>query len=642
MRPMRPEDVYALTGAGDPRIGPDGRIAYAVWKADREANDYLRALWIYDTGAHRRLTDPKKKLSTPRWSPDGKTIAFASNHDTERMQLFVLPMDGGEPLRLTDMKGDVTDITWSPDSATICFACREPDPAYDEDEDRKREPRRITRLWYKLDDEGWLVDRVKHLYSVSADGSQTPQAITKGEFHDGAPAWSPDGKRIAFISMRHDDWDIVPAQDIYTVEPGNGEPVLVTQTDGWCDLPAWSPDGSQVAYLFTPGLFDDPRHGQIAVTDTTSGERRVLTGSLDRNCAPYPPLRPPAWDGDHIYFCVEDRGSTHLYRVRADGSGEPEVVVGGDLWVTGFDVSDGRVVHCATEPTTLSELFVDGTKSTDVGDEFVESTSPAAPERFTATSADGHEVEAWIIRPKEFDPAERYPVLLNIHGGPFTQYGNLHFDEFQVYAGAGYVVLYSNPRGSSGYSEEDGRAIRGPVEDGPGWGTVDYQDLMAVVDAALERFPFCDRDRLGVMGGSYGGYMTSWIVGHTDRFQAACSERAVNNWLSMHGTSDLGWIFRGYFGAPAWEATDDYLKHSPITYAPEMTTPMLILHSEKDHRCPIEQAEQLFTTLRLLKRDVEFVRFPAEGHELSRSGSPLHRERRFEIILDWFDRKLKS
>ena len=231
---------------------------------------------------------------------------------------------------------------------------------------------------------------------------------------------------------------------------------------------------------------------------------------------------------------------------------------------------------------------------------------------------------------------------MNIHGGPFTQYGNRFFDEFQVFARAGYVVLFANPRGSSGYSEAEARAIRGPIADGPGWGTVDYEDLMAVVDTALERFDFCDPERLGVIGGSYGGYMTSWITSHTDRFKAACSERAVNNWHSMHGSSDMGWVFKGYFGAFAFEegATDAYLKHSPITYVQNINTPMLILHSESDLRCPIEQAEQLFTALRLLERDVEFVRFPAEGHELSRSGSPRHRCQRFEIILDWFERKL--
>jgi dipeptidyl aminopeptidase/acylaminoacyl peptidase len=246
------------------------------------------------------------------------------------------------------------------------------------------------------------------------------------------------------------------------------------------------------------------------------------------------------------------------------------------------------------------------------------------------------------MRPTDFKAGEKYPVLLNVHGGPFTQYGNKFFDEFQVYAGAGYAVVYSNPRGSSGYSEEWGRAIRGPLVGGTGWGAVDYEDLMAVVDEAVKRFDFCDPDRVGVLGGSYGGFMASWMVGHTDRFQAAISERALNQWVSMWGSSDYGWVSKGEIGAFLFEDLDSYVKMSPATYATKITTPLLILHSENDLRCPIEQAEQLFTTLRLLKREVEFVRFASESHELTRSGNPAHRVMRFEIILDWFDRYLKK
>jgi dipeptidyl aminopeptidase/acylaminoacyl peptidase len=279
---------------------------------------------------------------------------------------------------------------------------------------------------------------------------------------------------------------------------------------------------------------------------------------------------------------------------------------------------------------------------TQLGAEFARARTLHPAERFTAISKDGSEVDAWVMRPAAFEPGRRYPVLLNIHGGPFTQYGNGFFDEFQVYTGAGYVVLFSNPRGSSGYAEEWGRAIRGPIDGGPGWGTVDYDDVMAVVDTALERFDFCDAGRLGVMGGSYGGYLTSWIVGHTGRFKAACSERAVNNWVSMYGSSDAGYSFRSYFGGFVWEDIGAYLKHSPITYATDITTPLIILHSENDLRCPIEQAEGLFITLRLLGRDVELVRFPSESHELSRAGSPVHRVLRFETILEFFDRHLKA
>ena len=303
--------------------------------------------------------------------------------------------------------------------------------------------------------------------------------------------------------------------------------------------------------------------------------------------------------------------------------------------MTAFDCVVGQIAHAATTPTSLPEIYTGEGRLTDVSS----AVEASEPERFTAVSADGSEVEAWIIRPLGFEEG-RYPLLLNVHGGPFAQYGNRFLDEFQVQAGAGYAVLYSNPRGSSGYSEEWGRAIRGPIEGGEGWGSRDYEDVMAVLDEALERFDFIDPERLGVLGGSYGGFMTSWIVSHTDRFQAACSERSVNNFVLEGGSGDIGWAFKGIVGEYWFEAPDAYLQISPSKYAANITTPLLILHSEDDLRCPLGHAEDLFAILRVLKRDVELVIFPAESHNLSRTGSPAHREMRFEAILDWFERTL--
>ena len=360
-----------------------------------------------------------------------------------------------------------------------------------------------------------------------------------------------------------------------------------------------------------------------------------MTASLDRNCAPYPEIREPVWDGDTLLFVLEDSGNNPLYRVRADGTGEPEPVLS-DVWVTAFDCAGGQIVHSESTPASLPEIYSGERKLTELSPSF----EAAEPERFTAISADGAEVEAWIMRPLDFEPGQRYPVLLNVHGGPFSQYGERFFDEFQVQAGAGYAVLYSNPRGSSGYSEEWGRAIRGPLTEGSGWGSVDYEDVMAVVDEALERFDFIDPDRLGVLGGSYGGFMTSWIVSHTDRFRAACSERSVNNFVLEGGSGDIGWAFKGIVGEYWFRAPDAYLDISPSKYAENITTPLLILHSEDDLRCPLGHGEDLFAILRVLKRDVELVIFPAESHNLSRTGSPAHREMRFEAILDWFERKL--
>jgi len=709
---MLPEDVYALTGVDDPRVSPDGTtVAYVVKAVDRDANRYRSAIWLapLDGSAEpRQLTAGKKRDAAPRWSPDGRRLAFTSNRDDTVAQLYVVRVDGGEPHRLTSLKEDVQEPAWSPDGATIVFVSRVRDAAYDEQDDERRAPRRITRLQYKLDDVGWTADRPRHLFVVPADGSGAPRQVTDGDFEDSSPAWSPDGSTIAFVSARHPDWDLELCADVYLVAtpagaagtasataagddalagasaPGAGEvegaagppaatpePYRVTQGGGQVHGLAWSPDGRRLALLYYPAVLDDPRHSQVGVVDLADGEIRLLTEALDRNCDPYPTPRPPAWDGGRLYFLVEDRGDTHLYRVAADGSAAPELVVDGECGVHGFDVVSGRLAWTATDPTTLPELLVgagvtgpvdaqtagdappsgrssagaavvEGRRVTFVGEPFAAARELAAAERFTAVSADGSEVDAWVMRPAGFEPGGRYPALLNIHGGPFGQYGNEFFDEFQVYCGGGYVVLFSNPRGSSGSSEAWGRAIRGPGEHGPGWGSVDYEDCMAVVDEALRRFDFIDPDRLGVIGGSYGGYMTSWIVGHTDRFKAAVSERSVNQFVSEWGSSDFGFDFKGYLGAFLYEDVDAYLRVSPTTYAEDIRTPLLILHSENDLRCPVEQAEQLFVTLRLLRRPVEMVRFPAESHELTRSGSPVHRVQRFELVLDWFDRYLKG
>ena len=648
---MRPEDVYALTSVGDPRLSPDGRkVAYVVNQIDGEANLYRASIWVaaLDGSAEpRQLTHGERSDHGPRWSPDGRWLAFLSNRDGEEKEahdeLYVLPADGGEPRRLTAGKEAVGSIAWSPDSRRLAFARRVPDDAYEEEDDRRRPPRRFDRVYFKLDGVGWTGDRRRHLFVVGLDGEDERQ-LTDGDCENDGPVWSPDGSRVVFSSMRGDRWDAELADALYELEvdADGAEPRRLTRPDESGSLASFSPDGAFIAYIHQPEDGTEPRHSRIAVMRADGSERRVLTSSLDRHCAPYPLRREPVWDGDRVAFAVEDRGNVHLYTVAADGSGEPDLLVGGERSIGLYDLVDGVLVHTASTHTRPHELFDgDGRRLTSVADDFVAGRELADVERFEAVSADGTEVDAWLVRPPGFDESRRYPVLLTIHGGPFTQYGTGFFDEVQVYAGGGYCVLFSNPRGGSGYSEEWGRAIRGPGGGaGPGWGTVDYEDLMGVVDTALERFPSLDPDRLGVLGGSYGGFMTSWIVGHTKRFKAAVSERAVNQMVSAFGSSDIFWIFERQFGGPVWEHVDDWLRMSPATYAREIETPLLVVHSENDLRCNVEQGEHLFTLLRLLGKEVEMLRFPAEGHELSRSGSPVHRVQRFEAILEWFGRHL--
>jgi dipeptidyl aminopeptidase/acylaminoacyl peptidase len=643
---MRPEDVYQLTGVSDPRVRPGGEeVAYVVWSIDEEKNEYRQSIWL----ARLDGSQPPRRFTTgtndsqPRWSPDGTRLAFVSKRGDEKAkrQLYVMPADGGEPECLTDLKDDAGEAAWSPDGTQLVFSARVPHEAYEEEDERKRAPRRFTRLLYKLDSVGWTGDRRRHLYVVPADGSAEAKQITDGDYEDSRPAWTPDGKSIAFSSARRENWDIELKGDVYVVPAGGGEPKRLTPGDSNHYAPSYSPDGKLLAVKWDPGGFDFPRNPQIAVVDAETGEnRRILTASLDRTCDPYPEIREPIWDGDSIVFAIEDRGNVHVYRVAASG-GEPELVAGGDIVLSGYDFGGGQLVRTGSTAPNLSELYAGDRQLTHVGRDFGTGRELVPPERFTAISKDGTEVEAWIARPAGFEEGKTYPALLNIHGGPFTQYGNGFFDETQVYAGGGYAVLYANPRGSSGYPEEWARAIMGPGELGPGWGTVDYEDLMGVVDTALERFDFIDPERLGVLGGSYGGYMTSWIVSHTNRFKAAISERAVNNLVSMYGSSDVGWVFKGYHGEFVHDAVDRYLEISPWTYAKQIETPLLILHSEQDLRCNVEQAEVMFTTLRLLQKEVELVRFPGESHELTRSGNPVHRVQRFELVLEWFDRFLK-
>jgi dipeptidyl aminopeptidase/acylaminoacyl peptidase len=646
VRGMQPDDVYRLRSAADPRLSPDSRtVAYVVSWVDEDDREPRSAVWCAAADGStppRRLTFGGTRDASPRWSPDGRWLAFTSTRDDAPAQLFVLPVDGpGESQQLTHLEEAVEQPTWSPDSTRIAFSAREHDRTDDEEDASKRPPRRLRRLQHRLDHEGWTEGRTHHLYVVPIDGAGAVR-LTDGDHEDTAPAWSPDSASLAFTSARHEDWDLTTTNDVFTIPAGGGTPARMTGTDGACLAPVWSPAGDRIAYLFAPGEFDEPRHGRVATVDVATGARTVLTEDLDRNALTYPPVRPPIWDGDRIIFVVDDDGRVPVYEVRADGSAPPQVLLASEGGLTGFDVAGDTIVHTTTTPTTLAEVFVGDRMLTDVGADFQADVSLSAPERFVAIAPDGTEVPAWVMRPRGFDPDETYPAVLNIHGGPFTQYGERFFDEFQVYAGAGYVVLYANPRGSSGYSESWGRAIRGPAANaGPGWGSVDHDDLMAVTDEAIKRFSFIDAERMGVMGGSYGGYMTSWIVGHTDRFRCGISERAVNDMASEDGSSDLAGFFRGYIGAYPWEAPDAYREVSPLTYAGQITTPLLILHSEDDLRCPINQGEQLFTVLRSLKREVEFVRFPAESHELTRSGSPTHRVQRFELVLEWLDRHLQ-
>jgi dipeptidyl aminopeptidase/acylaminoacyl peptidase len=653
---MRPSDIGRFIAASDPRLSPDGSlVAAVVTRIDLPGNQYRSRIYlgpVDDDGAVVPVTTGDHDAN-PSWSPDGRRIAFTrrwTDDPKASTSLMVMPVEGpGEAIEIASSKDAIDKVTWSPDGTQLAYVTRVREARYDEEDPRRQPPRQIKRFFSRLDDVGWVSDRPRNIHVVAAHGATPPRNLTPGEFQFEDPAWLPNSRCLVASGAAHDTWDLDLAVDLYLL-PLDGAPTTLTKHTGRYEKPAVSPDGSMVAFLGTDNPLIEPQNAKVGVIDLASGEQRWITSpeSLDRTCMPFPGALPPLWDGDdRVSFGVEDRGRVHLYSAPVDGSGAPEIIVGGDRVLTGWSRQGTTTAFTATTLDRPAELFVvvDGNEArlTSVSDAFVAAVPPARAEKFTAPSTDGVEVDAWVVLPPDLDPGRHYPALLNIHGGPFSQYGDRFFDEAQLQARAGFVVIMSNPRGSSGREERWGRAIAGPkgADPGTGWGSVDVDDVMAVVDEAVRRYPFIDPDRLGVLGGSYGGYLTSWIVGHSNRFKAACSERAVNNMLSEEWTSDIATVFRTELGVSHLDDPQEYLRMSPVTYVRDIETPLLILHSEDDLRCPISQAEELFVAMRILGKEVEMYRFPAEGHELSRSGSPVHRVQRAEIIIDFFTRHLK-
>jgi len=646
---MVPEDLPRLQFVTDPQLSPDGRrIAFVVTSLSEERDEYLSNIWAVDVagGEPRRFTAGPRRDIEPRWSPDGTRLAFLSERAPKnKLQLYVMPADGGEPTKLTALENGVGSVAWSPDGTRLALVSAvggQREPESEEEKGKSRPARVITSVKYRFNGEGFIYDRRPHVFVVSTDGA-APVQLTDGDFADADPTWAPDSQSIVFASARHASRDDDDASDLWRIPAKGGAPQRLTATTGPVALPSFSPDGRSVAYLARPGRNSYGRNVRLFVVPSDGGDAACLTSLLDRSCGALPgrPLWAP--DGRSIVVAAEDRGDSGLWRVLTSGGEAPARIVGGERALNGFSASaDGRLTtFAASSPVAPAEIFVcradggDERQLTRLNRTWTETVTLSAPERFRFTRA-GFEVDAWVMRPADVVAGQRYPTLLCIHGGPHTQYGHNFFDEFQVYAGAGYAVIYTNPRGSQGYGEAFAQAVIGD------WGGGDYADVMAALDEALRRHAFIDPERLGVLGGSYGGFLTSWAVGHTDRFKAACSERAVNCQYTMFGTSDIGHSFNvAELGGPLpWEDMARYIERSPLTYAKSIVTPLLIIHSEDDLRCPIEQAEQLFVALKKLRREVRFVRFPGENHEMSRSGKPRHRLERFRHILEWFAGRL--
>ncbi|MBS4195435.1 S9 family peptidase [Lederbergia citri] len=666
-RSLIPEDLFELKVVSDPQISPDGKnIVYVETRMDPITNTYNSRIWIVSTSGERepRLFTSGPGLDyAPRWSPDGKWLAFVS---TRRLhpQLWVMSSSGGEAELLTHIPYVGGTPVWSPDSQTIaCVIHVGPKgPEENPSTPRQRFSKNvlvIDRLEYKLDTTGYLVGKHWQLFTITVVGPDrgNSRQLTFGNYDYSSPSWSPDGRFIAIAGNKTPErLDLALINDIWVLSAEGGELRKLTRSQGPADHPAWSPDGQTIAYVGhdrSNGGYTNPG---IWMVHVAGGGPWEFTAGF-----PYPigdksigdirghkePTISLTWtpDGNSIYTCVSIEGAVHLWRFSLKDNQAIQLTDGNlVIYNVNFTPDTLQVAMAITTTTLPNDIWIadiykkkitNEYRLTRVNEDFLSNLEISEPIRFTSSSKNGPEVEGWILYPPRWGNSKnQIPAILEIHGGPMVMYGYVFFLEFQLLASHGFAVVYTNPRGSMGYGQEFVAAIRGD------WGNLDYTDLMAAMDNALS-IGTLDPNRLGVAGGSYGGYMTNWIVTQTQRFKAAVSMRGISNLYSFFGTSDGGFLQADNYGGPPWELPEEYMEQSPIKYVASVRTPLLIIHSTHDFRVPIEQGEQFYTALKFQGRNVRMLRFINDTHELSRSGNPWHRVFRLEHIISWFQKHLK-
>ena len=640
--PITPDLVYRIKTSGDPSISPNrSLLAYTLGWVDEESLTSCSKIMSFDLkqGYSRELTKGIKD-SAAKFSPDGTRLAFLRSIDEGPLQVWVMSVDGSEVKQVTNFKKGVFDYVWSPIGHRLAV-CVDVDPMAERDEsDMLPRVMVVSRVRYRYDTLGWRGDSHYHLFVVDIENSESYQ-ITDGDWDDTAPVWSPDGSQIAFVSGRRDDRDFFALNEAYTVSATGGEPKLVSEGLYSIGAITWSPDGERLAVVGS----EAPEgmvlwQGWLYVLEDGK-EPRKLTDDSIKPYLGFPSVMRPAtlhWvESGQVMFLGEKEGESFLCRVPAD-SGPIENVWGGSCLSTALALDDtlGLAVVVASTPNSPSDLYeidlaIGGYRQlTDHNAEYLIDHPTAEMEKFSIQRP-GFDIECRLFFPPGFDESLAYPLVLDIHGGPNGAFYDSFVPVQQVLASNGYLVLAVNPRGSSTYGTEFMMAV---LED---WGGEDYQDLMAAVDHVSQR-SYVASERLGVHGYSYGGYMTSWTVGHTHRFKAAVVGAPCVNLHSMYGTSDIGISFgEAQWGGSVISAADKMLERSPISYAAEVDTPVLLLHGEADVRCPISQSEEYFTVLKRLGKDVEFVRFPGCSHLFPRTGHPKLREEYISRTLDWFN-----
>ncbi len=634
-RSMLPEDLYLLRHVTDCALHPDGRrVAYVVSWMDADTDSNRSVIWLYSMG--QRQISYGHADSTPRFSPDGQWLAYLSAPHNQPAQLKVMPLAGGEPLTLTSADDGVGEPVWLPDSGGLVFtAVVRPEHQRGKTHAELAahpEPRRITDLDYRFNGRGLIHDRRRHVFvtRLPKPGQLPgePTQLTDGAWDDSSPAPSPNGRTIAFISGRHADRALSGGNDVWSVPTNGGQTRRLTNGGRWEAL-QWHPSSPQMI------LIGSTQRGVVDLSSVhvleVGRQKPWRLGDGEVSSAAVGGSAIVHVANDHVLVHGLRRGSVHLDRVEL-GSGERATIVDGNRAIGSFAASDthDRIVFVASGTNNPAELYElrNGREHciTAVSAPFLKTVALAPMTEATTVASDGTPVHLFVCAPRR---RGIHPGLLYVHGGPLTQYGWGFNSEFQIAAAAGYVVVAPNPRGSDGYGLAHAGAITAR------YGTADWLDVQAAADYLAGR-PDVDPERLGIGGGSYGGFMVAWATARTHRFKAALVERAVINWATMEATSDITWFMRTQLGASTLDDIDSMQQQSPISYAKDVRTPTLVIHAEEDLRCPIEQGEQWFAALRRNGVATEFVRFPGENHELTRSGRPTLRIERFRIVHDWF------
>lgn len=661
-RAIKADDICRLELINSVALAPDEkRIAYTVETVDRDKRKYYSRLFVADcqSGETRQYTFGEISDRSPIWSPDGKQIAFISTRE-KKTGIYVIPTEGGAERKIIEEDGSFSGLVWTPDSRNLVYCFQYHDSHTVEDEKKKKEAplyRHITRLMYRFDGLGFLHRDHYHIYKVCLETGDKKQ-LTKGKYDEYMPDVSPDGKQIVFTSNRHRDPDINRVYfDLFLIPIDGGKEKKLPLPPGFKIAPRFSPDGKMIAYIG-----NDRPEENWGVTNNhvwvVGKNNRPATKNLipkfDRTCfdLTISDLGEGSWtnplywsnDGKRVYFSASDTGCTHIFYAPVKG-GKPTRVTHKKCHIKAFGMN-GKGKNAAavySDLKTPADLHL--IPAVYHGDK--KSIRPVRTNRELLTELnlprvkeiwfrghDSFELQGWLVTPPKLNSKRKYPAILEIHGGPVVQYGFTFFHEMLYLASRGYVIFYTNPRGGGGRGELFAEASQGS------WGEIDYMDCMSAADW-MEKQPFINRNRIGVTGGSYGGFMTNWMVGHTNRFRAAVTQRSVVNLESFFGSSDMGYALHRRFDGTPWSNPENYKKCSPLTYARKIKTPLLIIHSENDGRVSIEQAEQLFATLKMMRKKVEMIRFPEESHGLSRHGRPDRRIARLDWIVKWFDKYLK-